>query len=101
LAVGDPVADCGGKYGPIQAGRDVTFSGLASTTPNPPLTYSWDPGDDSPALPGPTPTHAYSKCKAGTKGCFASKAFKVTLTVTDKANRTATCQTTCEVTRLY
>jgi hypothetical protein len=94
-------ADCGGAYGVIPAGRDVTFSGLKSTTPNPPLSYSWDPGDNTGALTGATPTHAYKKCKQGTAGCFVSKKFKVTLTVTDAASKSASCETTCEVSGLY
>ena len=101
LAPGNPTADCGGSYGPVPAGRDVTFSGLKSTTPNPPLAYSWDAGDKSAAMTGATPTHQYAKCKAGTAGCFASMTFTVTLTVTDGANRSASCQTICKVTGLY
>jgi hypothetical protein len=94
-------ADCAGPYGPIQAGRSITFSGVNSTTPNPPLAYSWDPGDNAGPLTGVTPTHTYQKCKQGTKGCFVGKKFKVTLTVTDAASKTATCETTCEVSNLY
>jgi hypothetical protein len=94
-------ADCGGPYGVVQAGRSITFSGLKSTTPNPPLSYSWDPGDKTGALTGATPSHTYKKCKQGTSGCFVGKKFKVTLTVTDTANKTASCETTCEVSGLY
>jgi hypothetical protein len=101
FAPGNPVADCGGPYGVVQAGRMVTFSGVKSTTPNPPLSYSWDPGDGTAKLDGATPTHTYDKCKQGTSGCFVGKKFTVTLTVSDAASRTASCETTCEVSRLY
>jgi PKD repeat protein len=101
FAVGNPVADCGGSYGVVQAGRQVTFSGTKSTTPNPPLSYSWDPGDGTARLSGATPTHTYEKCKLGTSGCFVQKKYKVSLTVTDAAGRSASCETTCEVSGLY
>jgi hypothetical protein len=101
FAAGNPVADCGGPYGVVHSGRSVTFSGVKSTTPNPPLTYSWDPGDGTAKLSGATTTHIYAKCKQGEDGCFVGKKFKVTLTVTDAAARSASCSTTCEVSHLY
>lgn len=40
-------------------GQTVSFDGTSSSTPNPPLTYSWDFGDGSTAT-GATATHAYT-----------------------------------------
>lgn len=91
------VADPGGPYEAI-AGRAVTFSGLDSTTPNPPITsYRWDFGDGSEMVDAPTPSHVY------VNEIFLDtyRSFAVTLTISDSAGKSATATTSCRVSYHY
>lgn len=89
-------ADPGGPYEAI-ADRSVTFSGLGSTTPDPPITsYRWDFGDGSGTVDAATPSHVYES-----GGRAGYETFTVTLTIIDSAGNSTTATTTCRVTYLY
>ena len=52
-------ADAGGPYATLLK-QPVTFNGLASTTPNPPIvSYVWDFGGGCCGGGGPTPVNTY------------------------------------------
>jgi hypothetical protein len=123
-------ADCGNSgrgYGPEVMGRPIVFDGSRSTTPNPPLTYSWTFGDATTGT-GITPTHTYRFCNYQCSGpqcspaCLSSsnrletgccpmlcaperpcamQLFVVTLTVTDATGGSARCETSFTGTDMY
>ena len=123
-------ADCGNggnAYGPEVVGRPVTFNGSASTTPNPPLNYSWSFGDATTGT-GITPTHTFRRCNYQCSGpqcsmaCLnsgqlhdlgccptlcarsipcAEQVFPVTLTVRDAAGGSAQCATSFRGSNMY
>lgn len=62
----------------VTEGYEMVFNGLDSTDNNKIASYTWDFGDGSSIVSGPTPRHTYRK--AGD--------YNVTLTVTDPAGNT-------------
>jgi hypothetical protein len=91
-------ADCGngGIAYQAEAGREVTFNGSASTSPNGIATYEWNFGDDTTGA-GITVVHVYKKRTSPPR----TKDYDVTLKITDRRSQTAECKTTCRVTKLY
>jgi len=69
----DPSIDSSGDDGPVDEGQAITFSAAASDVAGDPVSYSWDPGDGSPALTGTPASHTYAD----------SGSYPVTLTVSD------------------
>ena len=62
----------------VVEGYETVFNGLDSTDNHKIASYSWDFGDGSKAVSGPTPTHTYEK----------EGEYNVTLTVADPAGNT-------------
>lgn len=85
-----PSIDSSGDDGPVDEGQAITFSASASDVSGDPLSYSWDPGDSSPALAGAGVSHTYAD----------SGSYPVTLTVTDGDGGEATVELTAAVTNL-
>ena len=93
-------ANPGGPYS-IQANRNITMSGLTSTSTLPIAHYFWDCGQmphGKPCAPDtPTPTFEYLKtAKLGTEVTYT-----VTLTIEDTLGNRDTATTTVKVTQAY
>ncbi len=87
-------AKAGGPYY-ADCFRPFTFSGLGSTTPNPPITrYSWTFGDGTSGS-GPTPQHTY------TPSDRAARTYTVRLEVEDASGARDADETTCRVRCTY